>query len=488
MAQNLIHKAVQKVAVDYCRLSIVRNPDGFLARPEVVYALNRDFGLQVVKGDNLALRIHYELDYKRQTAGRFLYLCDDLAHLVPDMAAAAFVTDFDVSDLFPLFAYKDILRGLSLEVLTILSERTGLRRIGMTNCVRLVEEAQEEAERQRQTSAAAFAETLGAVKPDWTRHPAETLAAISRIMIDAIRHGAYAGIDPQLQKLNSDFQRWVDSSYFGMLNSNPLLHPRSVNNILPHLQANHTPDDRVALVVVDGLSYWQYEVLEQYLSKEGISVRAATTLAWIPAITMLSRQAIFRGDVPRQDYKQNPVNERKLWTDYWTHRGLPPSAVQYLSDRDEFAINEGVRRLAYVTVEMDEKMHSSTDYSDLLSLTDNWCPRITEKLRLLRQLGYRIYLTTDHGSVLSHGWQPISQVETVFLYKDGSRGMRHLIYNDPQRKDAFERAHGGEVDLLSRDNWLAARTDFCFAREGQQVITHGGSHFLEVVIPFVTIN
>ena len=143
-------------------------------------------------------------------------------------------------------------------------------------------------------------------------------------------------------------------------------------------------------------------------------------------------------------------------------------------------------RLVVVTVEMDEKMHASTDYKDLLSLTENWCPRIAEKIKTMKSAGFTVYLTTDHGSVLSHGWRPLTQVEKVFLYKDGSRGARHLIYKEIDEQQRFYNSNS-DLPMLRHDNWLIIRNDRCFANEYKDMITHGGSHFLEVVIPFIII-
>ena len=202
---------------------------------------------------------------------------------------------------------------------------------------------------------------------------------------------------------------------------------------------------------------------------------------------MLSRQAIFRGNTPEMDYKQNPESERKLWRNYWQGQGIGPFETQYISDDDEFAINEGVKRLALVTVEMDKKMHAAYDYRDLLSLTENWCPRITEKIKTILNGGYALYLTTDHGGVHSKGWRALTQVEKVFLYKDGSRGKRHLIYNNVDEYQRFAKENS-ELGMLARDNWLCMRNNLCLARNNERMITHGGCHFEEVVIPFVKIG
>ena len=104
-------------------------------------------------------------------------------------------------------------------------------------------------------------------------------------------------------------------------------------------------------------------------------------------------------------------------------------------------------------------------------------------------MGFTIYLTSDHGSTLAIGQRPLTPVEKVFLYKDGSRGKRHLIYNidhvDEQRK-LYDSA-SGNMKLLLRDNWLAVRDFGAFERSGVSLITHGGSSFTEVVVPFVQL-
>ena len=204
---------------------------------------------------------------------------------------------------------------------------------------------------------------------------------------------------------------------------------------------------------------------------------------------MLSRQAIFRGGRPQMDYKQSPEAERRLWHDFWHQVGMSSYELQYLYDNEEFAINEGVNRLAYVTVEMDHKMHASRDMRDLAVLTDVWASRFCEQLKVLKNMGFTIYLTSDHGSTFAIGQRPLTPVEKVFLYKDGSRGKRHLIYNndhaDEQQK-LYDSA-SEHMKLLSRDNWLAVRDFGAFERSGVSLITHGGSSFTEVVVPFIQL-
>ena len=486
MASKLIQQVAKRITVDYCRLTFVRNTDGFLNNVEVCTLLNQECQIEVVRGSQLQLRLHYELEYKSRPEERFVYVCQQTDTLLPDMLQAGKVLDFSISDLFPLFADKALVRRQPLQVLEWLYDEIVLRRISLSEGKFLVETMQRRYDELRNNSVSHLRERIHQIEVNWAESQ-KTIDAVSAVMVDAIKAGVIEEMDSDIERINSMFQEWIVEHYFAMLQSNPLLSAKSVNKILPHLAANYRHEDKVALMVIDGLAYWQYVVLKRYLDSLGVKTQDSTIVSWLPSITMLSRQAIFRGNTPVMDYHQSPDNERKLWRSYWQSHGIGQFETQYISDDDEFAINEGVKRLAVVTVEMDKKMHSSYDYRDLLSLTENWCPRITAKIKTIVNAGYTLYLTTDHGSVLSKGWRALTQVEKVFLYKDGSRGKRHLIYNNVEEYQRFAKENG-ELGMLAHDQWLCMRNNLCFARDNERMITHGGSHFEEVVIPFVKIG
>lgn len=483
----LLDKVVQKITVDYCRLSIVGNQDRFLTQESVRTLLLREYGIETVVGSNLQLRIHFELEYKSHLDAKYIYVCESMDALLDDMRQEAYCCYFSISDVFPLFADKPLLRKQSCDVLEKLYEQVAWKRVTMMESNGVVNSIVQMMEQERKQSAKYILAQLQSISIDWHQME-DTMMTLSKVICQAIKAGVYEEIEEEINVINQNFQTWIDQYYFAQQNSSALLKARCVNKILPYLSSQYKKDGKLALVVVDGLAHWQCVILQDYLKQRGLHTHDDVTLAWIPTITMLSRQAIFRGDYPLQDYKQSPENERKLWEQYWKNENFSSFEIQYLSDKDEFAINEGVKRLAYVTVEMDEKMHSSSDYKDLCSLTENWCPRITEKIKLLLNNGYSICLTTDHGSILSHGWRKLSQVEKVFLYKDGSRGKRHLIYNNKEEQASFLEQNKEHVSLLSHDDWMAIRDNACFENKNQTIITHGGSHFMEVVIPFIKIK
>lgn len=486
MKEKLIDKIADKVTVSYNRLSIVSNPDGLLTQTVVCNLLNSQKHINIIIGTNLQLRIHYELVYKENTSERYVYVADSIDSIVPDMLEDVYVTKFSIADIFPLFANKSLLRKQPFNVLDKLYERCSNRRVSFEEGQWMIDSINNEIIYQKMTSAEHYNKLLSNLAIDWDK-PLQTINDICMVMKEAISSGVYENISDKIAKINDTFQNWIDDYYFATLHSSPLLHPKTVNGVLPYISNNFNNNEKIALVVVDGFSYWQWLLLRDELRIQVIKVNDGTTLAWLPTITMLSRQAIFRGEAPKLDYKQSTDNEERMWRQFWQGKGFSSFAIQYLCDKDEFAINEETMRLAYVTVEMDKKMHSSTDYIDLYDLTENWCPRITEKLQLLLKMDYHIILTTDHGCVLSEGWRNLTQQEKVFLYKDGSRGKRHLIYNNISEQQRFAKDNS-EIRLLNHDNFLCMRDNQCFDTKESKEITHGGSHFLEVVIPFIEID
>lgn len=480
-------KIVSRITVPYNSITVVKNPDGFLATDAVVSWLLQTENVRVVSGSQLAIRVDYEL-HGKASEDKIVYLCNQPDSLLPDMRRLPQIT-FSLSDLFPLLPDKQSLSSLAIPELELLFARQGIKRISLIEQQTIIASIKQELEETRKRSLETFKQRIedaSAQIADWSNLH-QSIDAASAIVMDAARLGMYESIEPLLQPLNTQFQHWVDSLYFAELNANPILRPHSVNKILLHLDSAYKKEDKLALVVVDGFAYWQYLILKNHLSKAELQTQDQASLAWLPTITMLSRQAIFRGDVPHTEYQQCPPNERKLWMEHWTNKGFSSYEIQYLYDTDEFSIPSEVKRLALVTVELDEKMHSSTDYRDLYALTENWCLRFIRKIQIMRDAGFAIILTTDHGSLFSHGIGSLSAQEKIYLYKDGSRGKRHLMYNDSSEQERFYREHIATLALLKHDNYLVIRNNECFDRQGATEITHGGSHWMELVIPFVKI-
>ena len=291
-----------------------------------------------------------------------------------------------------------------------------------------------------------------------------------------------------VNSVNERFQEDLKDHYKQLTSSSPVNRPKIVSKILDHLDFTGR-NKKTALIVIDGMSFWQYLLLNKRFS-DILSVENNITYSWIPSITQLSRQAIFKGDIPDRDYVQNPKNEEKLWTNYWTQKGLSPFEIRY----DYESINyEGLNRilkLAVVYKDLDDKMHSSTDLADLKSLTELWIERngiVSDIIKLLDE-GFTVYITSDHGNILAKGWRNLKGKEKLGTNKSGSRSQRHLEYSNYRLASEFLASNEELNDFVSLDeNVIYFTGNYSFSPK-KSLVTHGGSHIFEVVVPFIKIN
>lgn len=484
---NLARKIRERVTDSHSRLTMVRNADGFLSRPDTQEAVRRECGVLLLPvRSGVELRVRFEME-DRTSEQKVCYIVGSDIVPLPDMKH--FITDkgsINLSDLMPAYDVLQIKKAaLSWNMASDMYKQKYAYNLSSMQ----TQDVLKSAEDIYGDSIEKINDDFRSIKLEWDKP--QTIHDLSEVILRAIRNNSYNAIEGILSQINDEFQIWLNQHYSVLSSASYYKSPKLVNRVLPHIAYKHNRQEKVALIVIDGMTYWQYLVLDKYLHGNGMKPVNDMTMAWIPTITKLSRQAIFRGDSPQLSYQQNPSAEERLWKSFWTS----PFRKGKRMDEYELAYEHGSLctgsnapiRLALVDVELDEKMHASTDNKDLYSLTDNWARRAAEDILAIHNMGYTIYLTTDHGNVLSHGWRGLNSQEKTFLYKDGSRGTRHLIYNDVAAMNDFI-AENAEVsdNWMQRDKWLVWRANLCFKASG--CITHGGSHFLEVVIPFIKIN
>ena len=118
--------------------------------------------------------------------------------------------------------------------------------------------------------------------------------------------------------LNQRFQRFIDNAYASLFSLSGVRRPIVVSRILEYIKAQ--PDQRKALLVIDGMNYWQWLLIARELCDSGLTVHSKTTLAYIPTITAWSRQALFRGNKP--NLLETNSKEANLFAEYWKNNGF----------------------------------------------------------------------------------------------------------------------------------------------------------------------
>ncbi|WP_310993746.1 PglZ domain-containing protein [Aequorivita marina] len=482
MAKGIIQHIVQDLKEYSSQVLLVENTDKFLSREEVLSTL-LTYGIRVVQGTKIHQRVEFEL---REDDEVLLLLSQDNTDYLEDITKTATAIDFDLKTYFGGYHIPSI-RKIEISILDILFSQKQIISLNRIETLQLIDRIRQERMPAPEVSfdIPAFIDTLDKrleVEPiNWS----EVCKMISKAVLKSIRTSQVETLITSLGETNTAFQENIKTSYQATKNSNAIKGPKIVSKILEYLSSNFL-EKKVALVVVDGLAFWQYEVLKNKLPN---AKSEDVIYSWLPSITQLSRQAIFRGETPQKEYRQGPANEERLWKNYWKTKGINEFQIRYNHEKIDLLNLQSITKFAIVFKDLDEKMHSSSDYKDLLDLTENWIERndIYNVVKTLKEEGFSVFLTTDHGNIQAKGWRGLQGREKLGTQQSGSRSKRHLEYTEEWLFEDFIANNPELKDSLSTENQsIYIKDNLSFSSE-DTLVTHGGAHLLEVLIPFIEI-
>ena len=308
-----------------------------------------------------------------------------------------------------------------------------------------------------------------------------------------------------VDKINLIFSNWCDSNYSLVLTA-PYIHsPQTLNNILSHIAYKRRKQEieKVALLVFDGMSFDQWELIKKEISFiNTVQVEETGIFAMIPTLTSVSRQAIFSGKLPKE-YSQSintTQKEKEYWDIFWEAENnteakfiKPQEDFQKQFERlKEIIEDDRVNIIGTVFPIVDELMHKmSQGYSQMYNSIQLWLKHgyFNEIIKELIKQEYDIYITADHGNIEALPGRKLNEgiiVET--------KGQRVRVYD---RETAREKAMVNYEDLMKIESAKYALPDSYFAVAQKKaeyfgtagpVITHGGISVQEVIVPFIHIK
>jgi hypothetical protein len=307
-------------------------------------------------------------------------------------------------------------------------------------------------------------------------------------------------------QMNADarLKEWV-FRHFTDLPSLPVAKaPVMVHHVPRYLAMRRSAgEDRIALVVFDGLALDQWVQIREHLSAKisEFSVDEGACFAWLPTLTSISRQALFSGLKPRefQSSMGTTAQEPSLWSKFWQENGLRKPEVTYqkgLKRSEQLAaleetLSKPTTKVAGIVVDMiDEIVHGAMlGKRGIAGQIRDWCETgfIETLFSMLSQHGYHIYLTADHGNVDAEGIGRLSQGVVSELKGERVRAYRSedLASSVPPEIDAFQFGKTGlPLDFLP----LYAEGRGAFVPAGHQIVAHGGMSVEELIVPFVKIR
>ena len=306
----------------------------------------------------------------------------------------------------------------------------------------------------------------------------------------------------QLEKrINSRFQIFLDNSYQSLQTRSAVKQPYYVFRVLDYLK-NHRAGKK-ALVVIDGLNYWQWRIVETMLIQKGLPSTSFATFAWIPSITAWSRQALFKG--ARPDLTTDNSNEEKLFMEYWRDAGYAGYQTAYRRVAHGCSLLEAGSTFTGSTFtgaaftgaalpsiagmvcnDIDNMMHGNVlGLSQFYIDTRHWLEKsdLIGMIMYLKQSGFTVFITSDHGSIEARGINNLKMSEKIGSL---SRSKRHRHFANESFLKSFQQ-NNPDINAGVLGLSLYLRDNSAFVSPNDIVITHGGSHFWEVLVPFAEI-
>ena len=246
-------------------------------------------------------------------------------------------------------------------------------------------------------------------------------------------------------------------------------------------------DNKTALIVMDGMSLFDFKVLSRYFS--GIEYDYGCSFALIPTTTPISRQSLLSGKYPRELSKPFALtDEEKEFKQKAESLGYSPAHVEYLRGYNA-EISPISKLVAIIINEIDDISHGQRQgrsgmYNDMDLYGKNG--NLQSLIRSLMEHGFSVYITSDHGNTLCTG---------VGGFRSGveveSRSMRMAVLKDFAKANALLTENTTEYQghYLNKDyRYFVCQNGASFDNKGEIVMTHGGMSIDEVIVPFVKIT
>ena len=245
---------------------------------------------------------------------------------------------------------------------------------------------------------------------------------------------------------------------------------------------------KTALVVADGMSLFDFEVLSRHMA--GFCWEFSGSFALIPTSTSFSRQSLLSGKYPSQ--LENPFSLSREEKEFYAaaqNREIPKQRLFYGRGWDAQP-GPGVFLAAIIVNDVDNMVHGQKQGRAGMLQSMTLLAREGKFQALFRRLldsGFDVILTSDHGNTCctgigspgSLGVEVQTRSKRAVILKDFAQASPTLL--------AATIPYGGYY-LDKNYRYLLCREGESFDPAGERVMTHGGASLEEVIVPFVRIR
>ncbi|MEP9410243.1 MAG: BREX-3 system phosphatase PglZ [Candidatus Brocadia sp.] len=300
------------------------------------------------------------------------------------------------------------------------------------------------------------------------------------------------------------FLLWIQKRYGGLYNQPPVP-PVMVHHIPRAMERymRHTGREKVALILIDGMAFDSWLVIKEEFMKQRphLSIRERAIFGWIPTITSVSRQAAFAGKPPI--YFPNSINtterESALWSQFWMEHGFTQAEIACVKGVnetkihaiDEITSDQRIRILGLIVDIVDKIMHGmELGLAGMHNQVRQWTKEgfLGKLIDLLLERNYKIFLTSDHGSIEAKGCGRPTEGSISDVRGERVRIYPNLILRKTTKEKFPEAMEWPQIGLPQDYLPLLAPDRAAFIHTGEQIIAHGGISLEELIVPYVQIE
>ena len=337
-------------------------------------------------------------------------------------------------------------------------------------------------------------------------------------------------LESQKTEANVQFGKFIEKNYEDWFDKNAdaptLSHTLFKTKVVPELKDKQP----TLFIVIDNLRYDQWKAFEPIVNNYYKKVSESAFYSILPTATQYARNAIFSGLMPSDMEKMHPnywkndtddggknLYEAEFLEAQLKRLGLQTLKTEYhkitnlkqgkklvenfksLKNNDlTVIVYNFVDMLSHSKTEMEVVKELASNDKAYRSLTLSWFKNspLLEMIQQAQQLGFKLILTTDHGTInVKNPSKVIGDRDTSLnlRYKTG----RSLTYED---KDVFAIKDPKAIHLPSitmNSSFVFAKSDLFLAYPNnfnhyvgyyRNTYQHGGVSLEEMIIPFVVLN